>query len=207
MRTALFPPLLLLSISPALAADEPKPLPEEKRAEIVAKWRKDHDAAVEKAKAQIEEGKVLLTNPDTAQVGKERVSQGTDTLAALKRNPLGMIRQSLVRNTKDGALGRLPFDVGTVVRTDATSTVVDIAYKEWFNPNGDRVTHLTPVTVRFALVPPVPKAKAKSPLKLDGIWLMDGSVVIDDKPVPVLKRVEFKKDEMPSDKTPPKKKP
>lgn len=192
--------LHLTAILPALADDAPAPLTEEKRAELVAGWRKAYDAEVAKQKETIQKAKVLLTNMETAARGEEKIARANEVLAALKRDPFIVGVKVLNHNAKDTWLGRLPHTTGSVVKTDAAATVVDIAYLKGttlgatgFNvPSGG-----TPAVIRFALLPPLPKAKPKLTVPLSGLWYVDGTIPVDGQPVQLLKRVEVKKDELP----------
>ena len=178
------------------ADDEIKPLTEEKRAEIIKKWRADYDTDLAGLKTAADKARVLLSNPNTNAEGQLQLGDANEAMAQLKRDPYGLF-EKIKSRSKTGMVGQLPHYRTVVVKSDDTGTLADIAYTDPLTTNA--------VVVRFLLTPQIKGAKAKAAMNQTGIWLLAGRKSIDGTDTLVLQRIEVKPEEVPG-KVQPKKK-
>lgn len=189
--------VLVLFVSAAIA-DEPIPLEKDRRSEAIAKWQKAYKSRITAAEAKAEQAKILMSNPRTANEGRKRLREATESIASLKKDPFQVGTLRIQGNSKEGDFGPLAAASAIVVDSDVDGTLIDIAYivRGGVVSGGRIYSNMVTETARILLRTKT-KAKSGTKVKIDGLWLVTDVMEIDGKRIPVLYRIEPTAEDIP----------
>ena len=201
MLRALLVAFAVLVVGPAIAAELPAPLPENERAELVAKWRKGYDAALAKVKDDIADAKLLSQTKGTASEGKVKLATANAILAAMTKNPTlyGGGFAPIYENGGRDQVGSLTQPSLTVAEVNRDGVIVEglVIRKRAISLN-PVVMAEDKIVARYLIASPLPAAKKGAKVNLEGLWHVAGEIEHNEKRIPVLYRFEIKKDELPA---------
>lgn len=178
-----------------LAADLPPTITEEKRAEIMKRWRESYDKSLEKLQRELADAKLKKLKGPTAELS-ERIN-------AMKKEPLRFgenVINGLGESPKVGRVGMLLPKTLTVGEIRPEGVVVEGLYTStvWRGNNGFGGGGSEEKVARFLVASPLPRAKLKEKVPLPGLWYVAGEAkVANGRTVPIIYPVEVKPGEVP----------
>lgn len=181
--------------APMVAAeDEAKPLSEEERVKLVAKWQEMYKKELAAKVATWEKAKLQYAiDPKGA---KTDLIQARDAVAFLQANPL-RAGEPLTGASKVGDVGELKASAVIVEKIEQGGVLVAAPYQVNVTLGaggfGGGATAKKTLTVNYLVIDPIPKAKVAARVSLPGVY----HVARIDKGVLVVQRVDIKKTELP----------
>lgn len=176
-------PLLAAAVS-ARAADLPKDISPDARAEFLAQLKGNYAKARGDLLAEIEDARTLAKFKATEAEGKKKLALADMRLAQLEKSPLNAAGKLL------GHIGESPKagTVGTVAAGEflATATSAEGVLVTGLLAGDDKI--VVQYLIASPLKLPKPAGKKDPPVSMNGIWYVAGTTEVKGKAVPVLYR-------------------
>lgn len=201
MRAASLIVVSLIFAAPAIAVDLPKPLTEEQRSKLVKQWQSGYDKAFAKAQNALDDAELKKD--------KRAIAELTKTLEAMRKEPLKSQLMSShgfspIYTSNARKVGWLHVPTLNVKEILPEGVIVEGTFKAntvlgssgHYGYNFDPPLRET-IVVRYLVASPLPDAKPKAKIKLDGLWYVAGKGEVGNRSMPVLYRFEMKPDEIP----------
>ena len=197
-RVCLFVSAFTLA-SAAAAADLPKNISAEDRADFLTELKLAYAADRSAVLVKVEEAKTLAQFKATEKEGKKKLADAEAELARMDKDPLAWAVPKKGSISTIGAKppkGRIGYlNAGgvwtyTVAEATADGAVIDGLFK--VGTDTDTARYLVASKID------VPKTKGKLPpeVKLPGLWYVAGTADVKGKPVPVLYRFALKAEDI-----------
>ncbi len=187
--------LLTLILAPSvLAADFPQDMTPDARAAFLKKWQTAYATERDKWTAQADEARSLLKFKATEKEGKAKLAEATAALASLEKEP-GLFVGSPAQNAgeKEPLVGEV-CNLRVVNNEFAVAETIDgRTLVECVIPRNGKAA-----VTRYLIASPIDVPKKKDgKIGLPGMWYCAGTTEVKGKTVPVLYRLELKKDDYP----------